>query len=144
MKALLGFFLSFILLAPAAQARDSKHMLPIQQAMASAEFKNKLDPEIKFYFGNQKHPRAIKTIGNFATNKKTNAFAKSDEEACRWVFLSALLTLQERARSEGGNAVINVASNYKQNTFSSNSQYECHAGAIMAGVALTGDIVRVK
>jgi uncharacterized protein YbjQ (UPF0145 family) len=58
--------------------------------------------------------------------------------------LSALIQLQERARREGGNAVINIKSYYKKQTFSSESQFECHAGNIMAGVALKGDIVKLR
>lgn len=139
--AVLAFFLMFT--SPLAFSRDTKHMLSIQQAMQSPDFKEKLDPNIKFYFGNQSHPRVLNSFGNFSTNKKTNAFNKSDEEACQWVLLSALLSLQDRVRKEGGNAVINVASYYKKNKVVSNSQYECHAGAIMAGVALTGEVVKL-
>ncbi|MFP8966872.1 excinuclease ATPase subunit [Pokkaliibacter sp. CJK22405] len=140
-----AFCLSVLLMAVSQQAfsRDSKHMLPIKEAMASADFKSALDPDIRFYFGSQKHSRVLKNFGDFNTNKKTNAFNKSDEEACRWVFLSALLSLQDRVKAEGGNAVINIASYYKKNKVSDNSQFECHAGALIAGVALTGDVVKL-
>jgi len=141
-KTVVTLLLSTLLLAaPHAHSRDTKHMFSIQDAMQSADFQERLDPEIRFFFGNQKHPRVRKSFGNVATNKKTNAFNKSDEDACRWVLLSALLSLQERAKKEGGNAVINIASYYKKNKVSSRDQYECHAGAIMAGVALTGEVV---
>jgi uncharacterized protein YbjQ (UPF0145 family) len=51
--------------------------------------------------------------------------------------------LEKRARELGANAVVNIASNYKNVEFSSDSEFECHAGAIMAGVALKGEFVRV-
>ncbi|MBV1788296.1 excinuclease ATPase subunit [Marinobacterium sp. D7] len=142
---LIAICLSLFLFAvsPQAFSRDTKHMLSIEDAMASADFKERLDPNIRFYFANQKHSKVTKSFGDFSTNKKTNAFNKSDEEACQWVLLSALLSLQERAKAEGGNAVINIASYYKKNKVSSNTQYECHAGAIMAGVALTGEVVKL-
>lgn len=127
-----------------AFSRDTQHMLPINKAFESKGFDEKLDPNIKFYFGNQKHPQVAKSLGRFSTNKKTNAFAKSDEEACQWVLLSALISLQERAKTEGGDAVINIYSYYKKNTVKSNTEYECHAGALMAGVALTGEVVKLK
>ncbi len=144
MKFLTAFIsAALILLAPEAYSRDTKHELSIQDAMQSATFKERLDPNIRFYFGNQKHPKVVRSFGNYSTNKKTNAFNKSDEEACQWVLLSALLTLQDRAKQEGANAVINIASYYKKNTFSSASLYECHAGAILSGVALKGDVVKL-
>ncbi|WP_417224703.1 excinuclease ATPase subunit [Amphritea sp.] len=134
---------TLLLLAPEAYSRDSKLMLSIEDAMQSADFKERLDPTIQLYFGHQKHAKKLSSFGNFTTNKKTNAFGKSDGEACRWVFLSALLALQERAKAEGGNAVVNIVSYYKKQKYSSNSEFECHAGAIMAGVALNGDVVKL-
>ncbi|MBM7456130.1 hypothetical protein HNR62_002011 [Oceanisphaera litoralis] len=139
--ASLSIFL--ILMSPQAFSRDTKHMLPIQDAMQSSEFKERLDPNVQLYFGSQKHPKVAHSFGDFSTNKKTNAFNKSDDKACRWVLLSALLSLQDRVKKEGGDAVINIASYYKKNKVSSNTQYECHAGAIIAGVALTGEVVKL-
>lgn len=139
--ACLSVFL--ILMSPQAQSRDTKHMFSIAEALQSPDFKERLDQNVRLYFGDQKHPKVAHSSGDFSTNKKTNAFNKSDEEACRWVLLSALLSLQERAKNEGGNAVINIASYYKKNKVSSNNQFECHAGAIMAGVALTGEVVKL-
>ena len=56
--------------------------------------------------------------------------------------LSALIELGERARL-GANAVINIVSDYKKNVASSDAQYECHAGNIIAGVALRGTVATV-
>lgn len=122
-------------------AKDVMHMSPIEDAMQSDVYKNRLDPNIALYFGEQSHGNVVKSLGSFPTNKKTNAFNKTDIEACEWVLLSALLTLQERARKEGGNAVINIASYYKKNTVVSDTQYECHTGTFIAGVALMGEVV---
>jgi uncharacterized protein YbjQ (UPF0145 family) len=83
-------------------------------------------------------------MGEFATNKKTNAFGKSDLEACQHVFLSAVIELQERARKEGGNAVINIKSNYKNEVRESATEFTCGAGAVIAGVALTGEVVTLR
>lgn len=142
MKTIVSLFtICFLLLSSQTFARDTKHLLSIEQAMNSADFQEKLDPAIGFYFGDHPHPEVIEHKGNFVSNKKTNAFNKSDQKACEWVLLSALLSFQDRVKAEGGNAVINLQSYYKKNTFSSETQYECHAGAIIAGVALKGDVV---
>ncbi|MDE1308731.1 hypothetical protein L9W77_17725 [Vibrio aestuarianus] len=81
---------------------------------------------------------------NLKPVKKTNAFNKTDEEACNWVFLSAMIALKDRAIKEGGNAVVNIKSNYKNNLTSSNDTFQCGAGAVMAGVALSGEVVKLK
>lgn len=124
-------------------ARDDQKMHPLSDALTSEAAKDKLDPSIKLYFGNQQHPKVIKEFGEWKTNKKTNGFNKSDKEACEWVFLSAVLVLQERAQKEGGNAVINIKSNYKGNERSSETEYMCGSGALMSGVALKGTVVKL-
>ncbi len=47
---------SALLFSTPASSRDTKHMLSIEAAMNSADFKERLDPDIRFYFGNQPHP----------------------------------------------------------------------------------------
>ena len=128
----------------AAIARDSQNMHPLADALNSTAAKDKLDPNIQLYFGDQAHPPVEKKIGHWGTNKKTNAFGKSDRTACEWAFLSAVIALQDRAKSEGGDAIINIKSNYKNNETSSETEYMCGAGAVMAGVALKGDVVKLK
>ncbi len=123
-----------------AQARDTKLLMSLEDALESPAFEGRLNAGIKFYFGDQSFPEATRKQGEYITNKKTNAFGKSDLEACQWVLLSALISLQDRAVSLGGNAVVNIRSYYDKNAFSSTSEYECHAGGIMAGVALIGDV----
>ena len=134
---------SILVVAGNSHARDNKVLLPIAELMEKGQTKDKLDPEIRLLFAGQSHPAPSRNYGNFITNKKTNAFNKSDSEACGWVMLSALLALQARAREEGGNAVVNIESYYKKNVMASATEYECHAGNVIAGVALRGDVVRL-
>jgi hypothetical protein len=122
--------------------RDDRLMFPIDDALEMPAAQSKLQG-IVFYFGNQKHPKILQDLGEFGTNKKTNAFNKSDKQACEWVFLSALMALQERARSLGANAVINIKSNYRGNEVVSETKYQCGAGHIFSGVALKGRIVKL-
>jgi hypothetical protein len=44
----------------------------------------------------------------------------------------------------GANAVVNIVSFYQKNVMSSPTEFECHAGAVIAGVALKGDFVKVE
>lgn len=145
-KALLSLTLLIggLSLAVGVQARDTQHLLAIEKAMNTPAARERLDPDIRFVFADADHGEVVDQHGNYVTNKKTNAFNKSDEEACRWVMLSALLSLQERVKAVGGNAIVNIESYYKKKPMASRSEYECHAGAIMAGVALRGDVVTLR
>jgi hypothetical protein len=132
-----------ILSSAAATARDDHKIFPLEDALNTPAAKEKLDSDVKLFFGKQGHPKVAKVIGEWKTNKKTNAFGKSDKDACEWVFLSAILTMQERARSEGGDAIINIRSNYKSIETSSETEYMCGAGALIAGVAFKGEVVKL-
>lgn len=134
--------LAALLMASQVYARNTIATYSIDEALKSES--GKIDSGISLYFAGQPHPTIIKSFGTFATNKKTNAFGKSDLAACQHVFLSAVMALQARARKEGGNAVINIKSNYKNELRASATQFTCGAGAIIAGVALTGDVVMLN
>jgi len=54
-----------------------------------------------------------------------------------------MVALEKRAQQMGANAVINIVSYYDKKVISSATEFECHAGAIMAGVALKGDFVKI-
>lgn len=136
------FALTMSLVWP-AQARDTKYLLPIAAALEVQDAKNRLDGSVKFFFGNQETPKVLAKLSTDVTNLKTNAVGKSDEKACNWVFLSALLALQKRAKQLGANAVINIVSDYKKEVMSSATEFECHAGAVIAGVALRGEFVKI-
>jgi hypothetical protein len=138
-------FASFlvIMLSSMAQARDTRYTLKIQDVVNSPDYQTKVGTAIPFYFGNQPTPPIAQKLGEWVTSKKTNSFNKSDEEACRWVMLSALIELRERVTKEGGNAVINVVSYYDREEIPDKSEYECHVGVFVAGVALKGTVVKL-
>ena len=133
-----------LFIASRVNARDDKLLLPIADVLNGPDAQKKLDSSIKFFFGNQPHPKIITNFQSDVTNLKTNAFNKTDQRACEWVFLSALLALEKRAKQLGANAVVNIISYYRKVPMSSDTQYECHAGTLMAGVALKGDFVKIE
>jgi hypothetical protein len=132
------------LAATTTSARDDRLRFPISEAMSAPEAKAQLGGGVQFFFGDSVHPAVERSMGVFTSNKKTNAFGKSDKIACDWAFLSAMVSLQSRATQEGGDAVINIKSIYKGNAVSSTTDYECGAGAIMAGVTFQGEVVKLK
>lgn len=131
----------FILLAASslnATAANKVLHLDVKDVLDASFSSGKLDGSVKFYFAGQSTPKVLKTLEEDVTNKKSNAFGKSKEEACKWVMLSALMALQESAKARGANAVTGIVSYYKKVEYKSASQYECHAGNMISGVALKG------
>ena len=145
MKKIVGLVIVACFLSSSdAKARDTRHMFSIAEALRTLAAEQRIDENVRLIFGNQPHPPVAKKLGTFTSNRKTNAFNKSDKEACEWAFLSAILSLQERARREGGDAVVNIRSYYKKISISHQTKYMCGAGAIVAGVAFRGDVVKLK
>ncbi len=106
--------LAVLVMAPIANARDSLLNLPLEAALAKANASGKLAPGVKLFFGDQKYPKPpLADRFQTRTNKKTNFFNKTDVEGCEWAFLSAMISLTQYAQSVGGNAVVNIRSNYK-------------------------------
>ncbi|MEH8137762.1 excinuclease ABC subunit A [Gallibacterium anatis] len=128
------------LLLSACAPRDTTHYYSIQEALNSPEAKEVLDPKIKLYFGKPASGKVIKA--GLVSNRKTNAANKSDEKSCQWAFLTVVKQFQDTAKKQGATKVGNIISFYKKKPYRSATQYECHAGNLMSGVALKGDIVR--
>lgn len=130
--------------APAVNARETRLELSLRELVSSDQAKAAgIDGSVRFFLAGQK-VAVLDRLGEDVSNRKTNAANKSDQEACRWVALSVLRALQDGAKARGANAVVDIVSYYKKNEFRSATNYECHAGAILAGVALKGTYARVK
>lgn len=125
-----------------AQARDTRLLLPVEDAIKQGRSEGIIGDDIAFRFGNGNRGGHGKNIGTDVANRKTNALNKSDVEACNWVFLSSLKALQEGARGVNAKAVVEIVSYYKKREFSSATEFECHVGALMAGVALKGSYAK--
>ncbi|MFJ7314890.1 excinuclease [Pseudomonas sp. NPDC098747] len=144
-KKLAAAALLLCVLPAVSQARDTAVYLPFDKAVAEATRSGKIDGSVKFYLaGNTPAGKVTVLSSGAVTNKKTNAFNKSDQVACEWVVQSAIISLHQAAKSAGANAVTNIVSFYKSNERKDPQTYECHAGAIMAGVALKGDLAKVQ
>lgn len=131
---------SILALGSSLQARDDVVYFPIKEAIGTEKAKEVLNPDIKISFGTGTKAKFI--IRNIMSNKKTNAFGKSDQAACSWALLSALKSFQERAVREGGTKVVNLRGYYKKKKYDSKTKFQCGAGNIMAGVTLIGDIAK--
>lgn len=135
--------LMLVLATSTSQARNEVLRFSIEEALLQPGADSKLDSSVRLFFGDQPLPAVERKLGTFTSNKKTNGFNKSDVEACNWAFLSAMMSLQERAVREGGNAVVNIRSFYRKREFSSNSDFECGAGTFVVGITMVGEVVRL-
>jgi hypothetical protein len=141
--AILVSISALLVLAPiSAGARNTMHDYSIEFALASETAEVKL-LEVPIYFAGQSHPAVANDLGFFKANRRTNAFNKTDEAACEIAFLSAVIALQSRAKSQGGDAVIDIKSITNTSELESTTQYRCSAGNVVANVVLTGRVVRL-
>jgi uncharacterized protein YbjQ (UPF0145 family) len=132
----------FLVLSQTSAARDTFHDLSVEAALKGPDAG--LLRDVPVFMQGQDHPAVAQDLGTFTSNRNTNAFNKSDEDACARAFMSAIIALQDRAKSLGGTAVIDIKSITKHNDLVSATQYRCDAGSINANVALTGTVVKLK
>ncbi len=131
------------LLSLPAFARDTVLHIPLADVFELPEAKDKLDPAFKFFLDGQALPKGVKRMGSDVSNPKTNGVGKSDDYGCKWAALSALISLQDTAKRQGANAVVDIVSYYKKVEYKSATDFECHAGAIIIGVALKGTYAKL-
>jgi uncharacterized protein YbjQ (UPF0145 family) len=125
-------------------ARDDIENFSIRNALETPDAREKLDPRIKLSFGNGRHGAVVKSIGEWKSYKKSNGVGRANEIACQRAFLSAAISLQQRAVKMGGNAVIRIQSDFDQRRTSSDTTYVCASGMLMSAVALIGTVVVEK
>jgi hypothetical protein len=132
-----------MLAAAPAFARDTVLHIPLADVLAMPEAQAKLDAKVKFFLAGQSTPQVVKRFSTGVSNPKTNGVGKSDEFGCKWAALSALISLQNSAKAEGANAVVDIVSFYKKHEYRGAADFECHAGAIIIDVALKGTYAQI-
>ena len=140
---LLSTSLTLAMIAPGASGRSTILDLDAQAAASSALGTERL-LDVPYFLKGQAHSAIAQDLGVFRSNQRTNAFNKSDEAACQIAFLSAVIQFQKRAQSLGGDAVVDLTSITADKPLDSATQYRCAAGNIVANVALTGRVVKLK
>ena len=95
--------------------------------------RDRIGDDIALYFGSQKTPAVEKKIGEWDSSQTSRN--------CETAFASAIIRLQNRARNEGGNAVINITSGAGE---ASTTEFTCTAGRMMKRVRLKGTVVKLK
>lgn len=141
MRRIIFIIAVIVLFSSSVIARNTFYDLSASEAVKSSMGEEKL-LNVPFYMAGQAHPSVKKDLGVFESNKRTNALNKSDEEACRIAFLSAVISLQKRVQRMGADGVVDIKSITKHKRLVSAGKYRCAAGDLMANVALTGRVVK--
>ena len=135
--------LTLFTIATPALAKDSWHQFSAKEAQVGKVGTDSLKPGIRLYMKGEKHGKVIKQLGEFKSNKRSNSFGKSARSSCDRAFISALMSLQDRAEKEGGNAVIDIYSITRDKQFESVEEYSCIRGGFVTNVALMGTVAEL-
>ncbi|WP_458762712.1 excinuclease ATPase [Cupriavidus basilensis] len=143
-----------LLAGGSAQAADQLLSMPIDKALATPGAKERVDPSIRLLFGFNKLPGAqdgqsFKTVKRMRrpidnSNSTGGPPPPPDDALCATLFVQAVQELQQRATKEGGSAVVNIRSNWKDDETASDSTYVCAKGSAYLGVALKGVVVKAR
>jgi hypothetical protein len=124
--------------APAAHARKDFAAYPIEAVRAHPDYASKIG-DFKFVFGDSVSGTKI---GTTSTRKSTNGLNKSDEGACVWAMLSALIAIKEDAVSRGATSVQGIKSTVTGEPFASTTEFQCVSGFTNSRVYLEGTLVK--
>lgn len=146
MRSLVGLLAalsSTVFIAGLAHGRNVELMVPIADALAATDVKDRPTGAVKFYFAKEKSPEVVKNLGTYVATPRTGAGGLSDQRACHEAFLWTLVDLEKRALRAGANAVVNIVSYYQKKERPSTTEFECHVGNVIVTVWLRGDLVRL-
>jgi hypothetical protein len=118
----LAFAGATLLAARSTSARNDRLTFNIKTALGHGDAIQKLDPNLKLFFGKEKHPAVGHDLGDFTVKEKTRALRRTNQAACDWVFLSAVLGLEKRAHNMQANAIIDIQSSYDNQPFVSDTE----------------------
>lgn len=130
--------LAALAVAGPAQARKDFQLFSIDLVKAHPDYAAKIG-DFKFVFGNSV---SGKSLGSTSTRKSTNGLTKSDQDACVWAMLSALIAFKADAVGRGGTSVQGIKSTVTGEKFSSATEFQCISGFTNSRVYLEGVVVQ--
>jgi hypothetical protein len=138
--------LAFLSCLPAAHARNTTLVLPVEPVLRQAATRQLLG-DVAIQFGATLPDGAevvqqlveghgvAKPYGPWNSHKDNTL---SDDKVCQLALRQALADMVQMVRKTGGTALVGVVSNYGNHAMSSVDQFECHAGDTKAVVDLKG------
>jgi len=126
--------------APSAFAKSEIQLHSIDELLASEAFQSRLG-NFQFSFGNE---ILGKPVGIANVKRATNGIGKTDQEACEWAMISALLVLKQEAQTRNGIAVEAIQSTVTGTDYISATHYQCRTGHTNSRVLLKGTITALN
>jgi hypothetical protein len=138
-------FIMMALLAGKVQARGKAEQVEIKfdEAVKSYEDKKgrKLDGSVKFYWADEKAPAQG---GDTLSARGMTMQRGSQEERCAKALATALISFQERAKTDGYNAVVGIETFYDSSTKSgSRNKCLCMGGRSNTRTTVKGKLAKV-
>ncbi len=124
--------------AAPAYARDDYQTYSLELVWAHPDYASKLG-DFKFVFGDSVSGQSL---GTTSTRKATNGVTKSDQTACVWAMLSALIAIKNDAVGRGGSSVQGIKSTVSGMPVSSSTEFQCRSGFTNSRVYLEGVVVK--
>jgi uncharacterized protein YbjQ (UPF0145 family) len=144
MRQILTLALTAFVLSGCVSDRGVPKPYSITESLEFENYKERLQG-VRFYFGNQSHPPVARTIGARTVSRKASTGGNRQPNAiCARALASALLRLKSAALQSGGDAVINIKSNFRHREVSSETHFQCASGVWASGVVLKGTIVKFR
>jgi uncharacterized protein YbjQ (UPF0145 family) len=139
---LVGLGLFVIVFSGPAAARNDVFHLPFAGIIDRPDVVAHLGAT-KFIFGSAP-ATGYQAVGDHVAQQRGHFHGRGEGDTCQATFLNALYELKEQADEVGGNAVIGVTSFFKNVTFSSTTEYECHVGSDGVFVWLRGTLAKTQ
>jgi len=142
--ATLPLVVVLLMLGSPAAARDDAIHLSWSDLINSQEAREKLDSGVRLYLAGAKTPRIVERLETDTVSKKTRSLGRNTLTSCARAALSALIAMQAEAKKRGANAVVDIFSYYDKSAFRSTTEYECHNGTMVTGVAFQGTYAKLR
>ena len=141
---LLAFSAALSIAGSSALARDESIYLDLRKALSSSEFKSALGDDIVFFVRGDPTPAVEMELLTIPMTSTTSR-GRPSEQNCLAMLLRALAAMRDSARRQGGNAVIDLASNYGGEIPADASVVDCkHGRQVSARVVLRGTVARLS
>lgn len=124
--------------AAPAYARDDVQTYSLELVWAHPDYAAKLG-DFKFVFGDTVSGQSL---GTTSSRRSTNGINKSDQDACVWAMLSALIAIKNDAVGRGGTSVQGLKSTVTGTAVSSATEFQCRSGFTNSKVYLEGVVVK--
>ena len=139
--------LAIVLLAgPAATKPPGNDATPfaLSAVMDNPKLRGQLPEGVSYYFADQP-AEVVKTLGPLHSSRRGSNI-KGPQVACPWTMLSALISLGEAAKAQGGNAVVGIQSNIGGAPHASTQTFDCllSNSRMLVNVALIGEAAVVE